>query len=248
MLEKWYRCIELSISGEEFHQLPRHAAYKYEYFDGKAWLTPRPRGAHALLDLAAVPEENSDEPQSIFPEKFRIDAPEDKHWERLPRLLANAFHRVPPFCSLDDDTRVEAAADWLRHTRESGDGPLISKASFVAVQPDRDQPIGAILVTLLPDRDLTDWDGMKWPEPPPADCIERRLGRPHLTWVFVSSLYSGRGIGTALLRAASDALKAIGYPELASSFLVGNERSMSWHWRNGFRLLPHPGSLRRIHL
>jgi hypothetical protein len=32
---------------------------------------------------------------------------------------------------------------------------------------------------------------------------------------------------------------------LASTFLLGNESSMLWHWRNGFQLLQYPGSRRR---
>jgi hypothetical protein len=28
--------------------------------------------------------------------------------------------------------------------------------------------------------------------------------------------------------------------------MLGNESSMLWHWRNGFRLLEHPGSIRRM--
>jgi GNAT superfamily N-acetyltransferase len=102
-----------------------------------------------------------------------------------------------------------------------------------------------VLVTLLPATDPADWRSYHWPEPPPADCVARGLGRPHLTWVFVSPYYGGRGAGTALLHAAAKALRAKGYTEMASTFLLGNESSMLWHWRNGFRLLPHAHSLRR---
>ena len=42
------------MSIREFHQLPRHPAYKYEYIDGQTWLTPRPKTYHALLDLRAA--------------------------------------------------------------------------------------------------------------------------------------------------------------------------------------------------
>ena len=63
--------------------------------------------------------------------------------------------------------------------------------------------------------------------------------------MFVSPLDAGRGVGTALLNAAARELLALGYTELASTFLLGNESSMLWHWRNGFRLLQYPGSRRR---
>ena len=35
-MEEHYRCIELPITIAEFHRLPRNAAYKYEYLDGRA--------------------------------------------------------------------------------------------------------------------------------------------------------------------------------------------------------------------
>jgi len=54
MLDDWFRTIELGISLEEFNSLPRHAAYKYEYLGGSAWLTPDPRYGRALLDLASI--------------------------------------------------------------------------------------------------------------------------------------------------------------------------------------------------
>ncbi len=38
----------------------------------------------------------------------------------------------------------------------------------------------------------------------------------------------------------------LGYTELISSFILGNESSMLWHWRNGFELLPYSGSRRRF--
>lgn len=37
MQDKWFRCIELPISRDQFHQLPRNAAYKYEYFSDKVY-------------------------------------------------------------------------------------------------------------------------------------------------------------------------------------------------------------------
>ena len=38
----------------------------------------------------------------------------------------------------------------------------------------------------------------------------------------------------------------LGYNELVSSFILGNESSMLWHWRNGFDLLPYSGSRRKF--
>jgi hypothetical protein len=116
----------------------------------------------------------------------------------------------------------------------------------VATAEPTGEPTGAALVTLLPDGDPCDWDSYSWQTPPPADAVERRLGRPHLTWIFVASRRAAQGTGTALLAAVTRALVGLGYRELFSTFLLGNESSTLWHWRNGFRLLPYPGSLRHI--
>jgi hypothetical protein len=37
----------------------------------------------------------------------------------------------------------------------------------------------------------------------------------------------------------------MGFVQLATTFLVGNDASMLWHWRNGFQLLQYPNSRRR---
>ena len=123
-----------------------------------------------------------------------------------------------------------------------GDGPFIERASFMAV--DEERAVGAILVTLLPEGDPCDHECYEWRERPPADCIEKRLGRPHLTWIFAAPHARGNGIGTALLAATVNELLKMGYKELLSTFMIGNELSTLWHWRNGFQLLAYPGSYR----
>jgi GNAT superfamily N-acetyltransferase len=234
MCDEWMAGLELPLTAEQFRTLPRSPAYRYGYRDGVARVTPRPRYFHALLDLAQAPA----------PEGGLVDLrpvrPGD--WEALVPVFAAAFAGQPPFGGLDEATRPTAARKSLTQTRTGGDGPWVEAASFVA----RDEELlGAILVTLLPERDPTCWDAYHWDEPPPADAVARRLGRPHLTWVFVDPMCAGRGVGTALLAAAAGALRGLGYRELASTFLLGNDSSMLWHWRSGFRLLAYPGSRRR---
>ena len=67
-----------------------------------------------------------------------------------------------------------------------------------------------------------------------------------MTWVFVGPDCAGEGVGSVLLAAAASALQQMGYRQLLSTFLLGNESSALWHWRNGFRLLPYPFSKRRM--
>ncbi len=242
MCDDWMPGLTLPLTLEQFHQLPRHPAYKYEYLDGVAYLSPRPRHYHAVLDVQAFARRPAEEPAA----EIRIQPARAEDFANLEGLFAAAFHRTQPFGSLDDATRKQAARECLERTRTGGDGPLIEPASFVATSVEKDAPVGAIFITLLPDGDPADWDSYYWSEPPPADCVERRLGRPHLTWVFTGPLSAGHGIGTALLAAAVRELLRLGFTELASTFLLGNDASMLWHWRNGFRLLPYPGSYRQM--
>jgi GNAT superfamily N-acetyltransferase len=242
MCDEWMPAIKLPLSWEQFHQLPRNPAYKYEYFNNTAYLTPRPKHFHAVLDLEPAARELPVEAE----EGTRLRPLECSHILDLQPLFAGAFSRTQPFGSLDDATRKQAAHQCLERTATGKDGPLIEPACFVAFAETRNRPVGAIMVTLLPDSDPCDWDSYYWCEPPSPDCVARRLGRPHLTWIFVSPLRVGHGLGSALLAASVNGLLRLGYTQLLSTFLFGNEASMLWHWRAGFRLLPYPGSWRRI--
>jgi GNAT superfamily N-acetyltransferase len=228
--------MELKLSPLEFLQLPRNAAYKYDYQSGAAWLNPRPRYYHAVLDLHSM------KPEGAADVRLRRVQPED--WDELAEVFAEAFRRQQPFAGLTEPARLAAGRRSLARVREGGDGPWIEQASFVACDPGGPF-LGAVFVTLLPLRDPTDWDCYTWESPPPPNAVELRQGRPHLTWIFVRASEVGQGVGTALLQAAGATLAAMGYDELLSTFMLGNDSSMLWHWRVGFRLLSYPGSLRR---
>jgi len=244
MLDDWFTSIKLPLSWRQFHQLPQNSAYKYEYVNKTAWLSPRPKVYNMRLPLRRRAEDAPQEVDAQEPIGFRRLAKRD--WPRLSRLFAGAFQRVQPFASLSDRRRLEAARACLRFTRDGGDGPVIEPACHVAFRPGDGRPRGAILVTLIPMIDLDDIWSLRWDSPPPPDWVERRLGRPHLTWIFVSPWRAGHGIGTALLAHASKSLLELGYDELISSFILGNSSSMLWHWRNGFELLPYAGSMRAM--
>jgi hypothetical protein len=239
MIDRWFSVINLPMTFEQYEKLPRDAAYKYEYWDGTTRLTPRPKQYHALLELRPMEES----PRVDAPERVRIRTLTGGDWDALPGVFSGAFQRVQPFASLSDADRLDAASQCLQNTRDGHDGPLVEPACFVADGRDN-RPVGAILVTAMPDVDLTEFHDLRWKEAPPADWLERGLGRPHLTWIFVGPWHVGHGVGTALLAAASRELLARGYRELATTFLLGNDSSLLWHWRNGFRLLAYPGSMR----
>lgn len=242
MLDNWYSMIELPLSWEQFHQLPQNPAYKYEYSQGTAWLSPRPKTYHALLNLSefvAPIHMGRDDPVEVRPLA-------DNDWQHLPSLFSAAFQRMQPFASLTDEKRLEAARECVTHTRDGTEGPLISAACFTAIRSADQKIVGAILLTLLPPGDAGDWDAFRWRAPPPPDAVALRLGRPHLTWIFVSPWHVREAVGTTLLAQSVQALLQLGYSELLSTFLLGNDSSMLWHWRLGFRLLPYPGSMRVI--
>jgi ribosomal protein S18 acetylase RimI-like enzyme len=242
MIEKWFRTIRFPLSIEKFHQLPQNPAYKYEYIDGHAWLTPRPKSCHALLDLHSFcpPIDVQTEQQMTI----RRLAKED--WELLPPLLALAFHRVEPFASLDEDLRLQAAEDCLGRTRARAKRPLISEANCVAVRESDQALVGAAIITLLSAGDVLDENSPRLQESAGSDAVAQAVGRPHLTWIFVRPRHARLGVGTALLDAAVGELNRLGYAELASTLLLGNESSMLWHWRIGFRPLSYPNSTRAI--
>jgi len=86
MCDEWMPRLELPITFEQFQQLPRNAAYKYEYFEKRAWLNPRPRYYHALLDLQPF----ADRPLEGVSRKTALRPLRPADWEELAPLFAAA--------------------------------------------------------------------------------------------------------------------------------------------------------------
>ena len=137
MLDRWFATIKLPLSKKQFHQLPQNAAYKYEYLDEMAWLSPRPKFYSARLplrpQLEAAPE-TVDAQEEIGFRRF-----EEEDWARLTHLFAGSFSRVQPYASLSDRRRLESARSCLNFTREGGDGPIIAPACQVAFGKEHDR-------------------------------------------------------------------------------------------------------------
>ena len=115
MCDQWMPTIELPLTIEQFRQLPRNPAYKYEYLSGKAFLSPRSKHYHALLALERRPVS---EEVAIRPLKLEEFA------ELIP-LFCDAFGSIQPYGSLDDASREQAARSSLERTRTGGDGATI---------------------------------------------------------------------------------------------------------------------------
>jgi GNAT superfamily N-acetyltransferase len=232
--------LRLRPSWDEFQRLPRHPAYKYDYLDGTALLSPWPRHYHARLDLQTMrhSEDNADHV------RLRTVQPNDR--EALIDLFAASFYLVQPFGSLDEPTLKSAAEQCLRRAFGGGDGPWVEEASFIAEMPGAGRLIGLAFITLLPGGDPTDRESYQWQEPAPAQLWQRGQGQPHLTWILVSPLHKGKGIANRLLAASANVLRQHGYKSLWSTFLVGNESSTLWHWHNGFELIPSQRARGRV--
>jgi ribosomal protein S18 acetylase RimI-like enzyme len=241
MCDEWMPTIELPLTLEQFHQLPRNPAYRYEYTGDKARLSPRAKHFHALLDLAGFVEKEAEVKDTVSTRSLI-----ESDWPGLEEPFRAALARVQPFASLLDQTLEKATHACLERTHTGRDGPLLAEASFVAVESAGKQVVGGILITGLPGGDPSDSDSYYWSGPAPAGAAQSHLTQPHLTWIFVSPREAGCGIGSALLAASVRVLKAQGYQSLWSTFANGNDLSLLWHWRNGFRLLPHPGSRRLL--
>ena len=88
MLDDWFTSIKLPLSWRQFHQLPQNPAYKYEYLNKTAWLSPRPKFYNVRLPLRQRGEEHAQEVDAQEPIGFRRLAKRD--WPRLSRLFAGA--------------------------------------------------------------------------------------------------------------------------------------------------------------
>jgi ribosomal protein S18 acetylase RimI-like enzyme len=233
--DQWLSPIRLKLPPEQFRLLPRNPAYKYELIQGETLISPRPRYFHAMLDLESA--------ELPYPAEVPIRPLRPDDWPELPALFMRAFTHQLPFSAVSAERQAETAQTAIEWTRTGGDGPIIESACFVALSGH--QTIGAILVTLLPLGDPEEFDTYACGGEVAPDAIDRCDGWPHLTWILVDPWEAGRGVGTALLAAAAEALRQRGFNDLLSTFLLGNEVSAMWHWRCGFRLLSYPGSLRR---
>src|SRR5438093_552326 len=130
MCDDWMTGLRLPLTFEQFHQLPRNPAYKYEFFDGTACLSPRPKYYHAVLEFEPPPALEKADTEVLVRPLAETD------WEKLAPVFTGAFRGLPPFNHLEDEPRAAAARKCLEHTRQGGDGPLIGPACFTASLPD----------------------------------------------------------------------------------------------------------------
>lgn len=240
MLNDLFSELRFPIDWETFQRLPRHPAYRYQYLNGQCEITGHPVYYHAELNL----EQRCEALDSKSVSRFEIAPLADTAQGELSPLFCDAFSRTVPFRQMQHDERLRSTRLLLDRVFSGTDGPLVPEASFVVRNVSDAKLAGAILVTLVPDADLTDFTDPAWEETPPDNPIPNRWGRPHLTWIFVEQRSSRKGLATALLSASAGQLHRLGYSQLASTFLLGDHVSLLWHWKSAFRLLSHISSQR----
>ena len=236
MLNDWFVDFSMDLSWKSFCLLPRHPAYRYEYQQDRCRITGRPVYYHARLDLGKSRAICTADDSIAIEDCTQLTVVD---WAKLTLLFASAFSRTVPFSQLIKEDRPTAAKQTLERTRTGLDGPWVKAASHIIRSEESGKPVGASLVTLLPSDDLVDFDSNLWHVTAPTDAVESRWGVPHLTWIFIDPQHTRQGLAAHLLQHSAASLKQLGYSTLLSTFLLGNDASLLWHWKMGFQLLSH---------
>lgn len=194
---------------EAFHRMPRRIGWKYEYWDGKARVSPRQHVVTVRLDLPAFVS-SSAKLSAWVPCAVRPASSADR--EALVEGFAEAFERSAEFCDWSAD-RFFARAEACVEDFFSGQRGEPMAASRVAVDADG-RPVGASLVR------LTD------AQPPLLDLL------------FVRPAWQRLGLASALVRSAAEALFDRSYEAFFSQYFLCNEESSAWHQAFGFTEVP----------
>src|SRR5947209_3547445 len=127
MCDEWMPVVRIPMNIEQFHQLPRHPAFKYEYLNHRALLTPRAKFYHARLVLSRF----APDPDLAANEPLELQPIRDEDFPELSKLFSVAFREHQPYASLDREARQKAVNQSLDKTRTGGDGPWLREASFL---------------------------------------------------------------------------------------------------------------------
>ncbi|MGI9001647.1 MAG: GNAT family N-acetyltransferase [Pseudonocardia sp.] len=133
---------------------------------------------------------------------------------RLRTFLSEFWRAEDPGRTFEE----EDAISWLRDGLDRSFARLAEPAGALAEEDG--ELIGAVLL-----------------EPPHRDD---EVAAPQLSWLSVRAGFRCDGVGTDLLAALVEALRASGAEHLASAASPGNRASLAWHWRNGFQIVSDP--------
>ena len=234
MLTDRYPELSFPLTPELARRLPRSPAYRYRVQPDEVQLTPEPRCGHGVLTISSAIA--SDASDLRLPSGWRIDDLQASDWPRLLPLFLDAYSTQLPFSVLSGTEAEELAIETLEGTRLGADGSLVPDCCLVLRTAERTSIAAALLVTVLPAGNLSDFSDSAWQQTPPPQPHTQAWGRPHLTWVLTSPSHQRQGHAKLLLMSVLPRIAAWGYTELASTFQLDNVPSLLWHWRMGFAL------------
>jgi GNAT superfamily N-acetyltransferase len=132
---------------------------------------------------------------------------------RLLSVYLEAFSDNQAFCDYTEAQYIEAARADLREGFRGRRAPLLA-ASRVAVDSDGESLVGAALLSR-----------------------DQNYGAV-MDLLFIAPAWQRRGLATALVASAMNALNEEGDPALTSSYQLANVPSQAWHRAFGFVELP----------
>jgi ribosomal protein S18 acetylase RimI-like enzyme len=195
------RSQHLPMSFEEWELLPYQPGWKYEYWDGRAHITPNHQTAVTTAPVTPRPVN--------APCALRPVLPEDE--AALLAVYMEAFADNQAYCDYTDTAFLDAARRDLRESFTGHRAPLLAAARVaVATEATGAQLVGAALLSR-----------------------EREYG-PMLDLLFIRPLWQRRGLATALVASAMNALHQAGEATLTSCYQLANTASQAWHRGFGF--------------
>ncbi|MFN8443881.1 MAG: GNAT family N-acetyltransferase [Caldilineaceae bacterium] len=192
----------IPMSIDEFHVMPHKLGWKYEYWEGQAYISPR----MSSVVTTVVPVEPRPVPACCL-----CRPTEEDDISLLRPAYFAAFVEAVDYCDYPPE-HVAQAAERNLITFFAGDRGTPLPASHLAFDPQSPQStaIGAALI------------------------VEKNDGIPMIDLLYVVPEWQNRGVATALVSSAMNALHVVGYTTLKSRYLLSNEQSRNWHLRFGF--------------
>jgi GNAT superfamily N-acetyltransferase len=197
--------VQFAVDSDVFRALPRHPDWSYDWLDGQARLSYRPRPLPLVRGLGRVPRR---------PTRVSIEPAEDRDRRDLLALVAGVWGALDPFRA-----GSLAAAPRFARTLDGRDDPW--DPGVLVARPADGSPSQAVGLVAL-----NAWR--------PAGAPATALAEPGLCWLTVAPGWRHEGVATALLAAAVEAARHTGAGELHSAVSVANTAAVAWHWVNGF--------------
>jgi GNAT superfamily N-acetyltransferase len=115
----------IAMTVDEYHLLEMKPGWRYEYWDGKAHITPSPRYAITTLTVEPRPVERS----------VKLRAVKRSDEEQLTEVFYEAFKDTSEYCDWEEDDIYQSAVEGIQ-SYYSGKRGRPHTASYVAVIPD----------------------------------------------------------------------------------------------------------------